>query len=142
MLSRAGRARHLAAQSGVPATHDGMSRASWEAVQANDWGEVQSWLIRESLAQYSDGFLREGFDRLADLADMTDEDIEACGIKKRGHKKRARKACAKLQILEDESTLKVNSAKLDVLMADPLFDGLHEVAAQPPSGWLPSRRSL
>eukprot|EP00457_Paulinella_chromatophora_P002346 gb/GEZN01002350.1/.p1 GENE.gb/GEZN01002350.1/~~gb/GEZN01002350.1/.p1 ORF type:complete len:716 (+),score=98.32 gb/GEZN01002350.1/:96-2243(+) len=48
---------------------------------------VTRWLISNNLGQYAETFQQEGFEELLELSQITEEDLEAMGVK-RGHKRR------------------------------------------------------
>eukprot|EP00457_Paulinella_chromatophora_P002434 gb/GEZN01002439.1/.p1 GENE.gb/GEZN01002439.1/~~gb/GEZN01002439.1/.p1 ORF type:complete len:643 (+),score=105.44 gb/GEZN01002439.1/:74-2002(+) len=48
---------------------------------------VSRWLIANNLGQYAETFQQEGFEELLELSQITEEDLEAMGVK-RGHKRR------------------------------------------------------
>ena len=50
---------------------------------------VRQWCAENNLAAYAAGLLDAGFDALEDVAEMEQEEFQACGIRKAGHLKRA-----------------------------------------------------
>ena len=65
-----------------------------KSMAAKRHAELLAWLGGHQLLEYSAGFIREGFDGLPDVAaDMHgEEDLRACGVKKRAHLNRALRA--------------------------------------------------
>ena len=59
---------------------------------------VRRWCAENNLAPYADGFVSEGYDTLAALCEIEEDDLEHCGVRKRAHKKRAQKALAELVV--------------------------------------------
>ena len=80
------------------------SLAGAAAAQPPEGQEVRQWCAENGLARFADKFIEEGFDTMAGLATMNDEDLEACGVQKRGHKKAALAALDVLKRTRSPST--------------------------------------
>ena len=59
---------------------------------------VRQWCAAHNLSQYADRIIDEGYDTLQELCEIEEDDLEACGVCKRAHKKRALKALATLRL--------------------------------------------
>eukprot|EP01048_Picozoa_sp_COSAG05_P017573 COSAG05_NODE_2420_length_3085_cov_2.362023_1_plen_344_part_00 len=57
---------------------------------------VERWLQQLGMAQYTDGFLLEGWDDLSAVRLMQPEDLPSCGVAKEGHRRRV---CAAIEAL-------------------------------------------
>ena len=46
---------------------------------------VRQWCAAHNLSQYADRIIDEGYDTLQELCEIEEDDLEACGVRKRAH---------------------------------------------------------
>lgn len=67
-----------------------------KSIMADEAKSITEWLVKLKLDQYVSGFIASGYDEMASIVGLNDQDLDAIGVTLPGHKKRLMMAAKKL----------------------------------------------